>query len=142
MKPPYTILNVVAVVFAGCALFYALHTREPVYGGKSLSVWAEDLYPKRPFSEPADVGEFFVKRDQANSAIRQMGTNALPCLLKMLHYRDSSLKIQLMKLAAKQNVIRIRLTLASRINQGAAQAIVGLGILGKPAIPDLIETLE
>ena len=105
MKRSQSILCAIGVVFAGCALFYALHIREPVYERKSFSVWAEASYPTRPFSGPADFREFSAKRDQAINALRQMGTNALPWLLKMLHYRDSSLKIQLMKLAAKQNVI-------------------------------------
>jgi HEAT repeat protein len=129
------------LVFAGCALFCALQPREPVYQGKSFSVLAKDLYPKRPLSR-ADLSLFFQKRDQANNAVRQMGTKALPYLVKMLHQKDSFLKVQLMKLAAKQNVIRIFFTPASTINQGAAQAIVALGKVAKPAIPDLIKTLE
>ena len=95
MKWSPSVLSAVGVVFFGCSLFYALKSSEPVYEGKSFSVWAEDLYPKRLlFAGPADFREFSAKRDQANQALRQMGTNALTCLLKMLHYRDSSLKIQ------------------------------------------------
>ena len=119
MKWSQSILCAVGVVLAGCALFYALQPREPVYQGKSFSVWAKDLYPKRPLSR-ADLSKFFQKRDQANNAVRQMGTKALAFLVKMLHQRDSFLKVQLMKLAAKQNVIRFYFTPASTINQGAA----------------------
>ena len=65
----YLILGVVGVVLAGVLLVVFSREREPEYGGKRLSEWVMKL--------PDDAAE---------KAIRQIGTNALPYLLKWIGY--------------------------------------------------------
>jgi HEAT repeat protein len=55
-------------VFVGC-------TKQPYYEGRSMDSWLDDLEPGNP-SET---------RDASKSAIQQLGTNALPCLLEQMH---------------------------------------------------------
>jgi HEAT repeat protein len=73
-------LAVLLLVIAGLIAWQVLrpHEREPVYQGKSLSVWL------REYRGRGDV-------DGATHAVRQIGTNAIPTLLKMLRRKDSEL---------------------------------------------------
>jgi len=67
--------------------FFARPTREPVYGGKELSQWLEE------FSR-AGRGQI---NQEAENAIRQIGTNALPFLVADLCREDSPHKLALMQ---------------------------------------------
>ena len=58
--------------------------REPVYEGKSLHLWLEDLEKKREY-------------DRAEQAIRHIGTDALPFLVQMTGAKDSDFEKQLEK---------------------------------------------
>ena len=67
--------------------------REPVYRGKTLSAWL-DAYPYS-----IGIGDGFGghrAEDQADEAVRQIGTNALPTLLQRLGACDSTLKVKIM----------------------------------------------
>ena len=74
----YLILGVVGVVLAGVLVAVFSREREPEDGGKRLSEWVE-MSP--------DKG--------AETAIRQIGTNALPYLLKWILYETPSWKTKL-----------------------------------------------
>src|SRR5258707_3312351 len=68
-------------VLAVGVLAVATREREPVYGGRKLSEWAE-MYM------------YGLRRDASNDtqqavrAIREIGTNAIPYLEKWRHYDD------------------------------------------------------
>lgn len=102
--------------------------REPLYQGKSLSEWLELAIPLE-------------HRENAQEAIRQMGTNTLPFLRPMLRAHDSRLKQKLMELAAKQSLIKFSFTPAMLLNCEAALGCQALGPVAEPAIPDLIALL-
>jgi len=76
-------VTLLLVIVAGLIAYQALREREPVYAGKSLRAWLRDY-------------------DQANAqgveaygAIRQIGTNAIPTLLKMLCETNSVFRSKL-----------------------------------------------
>src|SRR5438477_5536144 len=69
------LLAVVAVV--GLLVTGVFREREPEYGGKRLSEWVLQLPQYLAHPEP----------HQAEEAIRQIGTNALPYLLKWTRYQ-------------------------------------------------------
>ena len=75
-------------------------------------------------------------------AIRQMGTNAIPYLLKELSATDSSLKIKLVELLSRQSVFSIRFEMAAYHHYRAADAFQVLGPIGEPAIPELARLLN
>lgn len=108
--------------------------REPEYRGKKLTAWLVDL------------GTSWVTRTNATLAIQQMGTNAVPFLVQMLHAKDSPLKLKCMELVERQMARQHRfhfhfLYSSQKINY----AISGLTILGsdaKGAIPDLVNLLK
>jgi len=76
-------------------------------------------------------------------ALRQMGTNTLPFLLKRLGTKDSRIKPKIEEWAGKQDVIRVRLN--DNAHKDRATAVAAFEILGpvaKPAIPDLQKMLN
>ena len=78
---------VAALALAG-AIWQAARSREPVYQGKPLSFWLEQ------YSGQISGGAFIPNRtkavrEQAATAIRHIGTNAIPWLLALAAVEDS-----------------------------------------------------
>ena len=97
MRKHKRLLILIAFLLASVGLFIALHRKpEPIYAGFTLSYWA-GRYAKaffrsqRAFRPPANKGYLGVDAE-AEEAIRAIGTNALPIVLKWLHFeQDHSL---------------------------------------------------
>jgi len=72
------------VVGVGAVAFWA-GEKEPEYQGKKLSEWVQAYIPKAYFSRyPADAAAHS-KSHEAEVAIRHIGTNALPQLMKWIN---------------------------------------------------------
>src|SRR5271165_4964166 len=83
-----------------CGLMRFLQSREPSYQGQSLRYWLEQ-YEYRFGQNPADPA-----RREAEDAIRHIGTNALPYLLKHLSRKiDPGINVVAVKAA---NVLAFR----------------------------------
>jgi hypothetical protein len=95
---------------------------EPVYEGKRLSVWLN-----------SDTG-----RGESGEVVRQIGTNAIPTLLRLLRTKDSALKVKLMDLLQRQHIIKIEYTPAETWHFRAAYAFGVLGTNAQTAVPALI----
>ncbi len=104
---------------------------EPVYQGKSLTFWCDHCAAKSFLSSDQELQE------QAGIAIRAIGTNAIPTLVRMLRAKDS--KLNLIELASKQHVINIELKTATDRHYEALMAFMCLGPEAKFAVPALIE---
>src|SRR5207253_2708935 len=80
--------------------------RGPTCGGKPLSTWLDDWgsVPEGGVLVAADRA----KRNQAQKAIQQLGTNSIPSLLRMAGKKDSSLKKKFIALLNKQPLARFR----------------------------------
>src|SRR5207244_4134500 len=89
---------IVSVIVAGIA-FFAFRSREPVYQGRPLSAWLEDLDYGRPSFRREAVG-------QAEAAVRQIGTNAVPFLVGMMRCKDSPFRKKMVALCSKQSFIK------------------------------------
>ncbi len=124
---------VLLVALAGWEIFCALPPREPVYEGKPLSYWLKGYDPIEG-SEPG--------RQQTDEAVRQIGTNAIPLLLRMLREQDSPLKLKLLALARRQHVVKINYVEASRRNIQAELTFEQLGPTAAGAVPELIKICE
>src|SRR5437899_940581 len=98
MKRGRAIASVVLLAVVAFAAFFALRPREPVYQGKRLSEWLADL-------NCAGRGQI---NQEAENAIRQIGTNALPFLVTDLCTLDSSCKLGLMRWYNKWSPIKLR----------------------------------
>jgi len=122
------VLLVVALVgvIASVVFWHLWPRREPVYQGRSLSSWLTNV---------ASTGMLSAS---AAEAVRQMGTEALPTLLRMLRAKDSSLKLKLMDWAERQPIVKIEHTPAEELNLRAKCAFAALGAKAQSAVPALI----
>jgi hypothetical protein len=75
----------------------------------------------------------------AEEAVRQAGTNAIPTLLRMLRARDSAWKVRLMNLVERQHIVKIPYTPAEERNWAGLHGFEVLGASAESAVPDLIE---
>jgi len=101
---------------------------EPSYQGQSLGRWLEQYHSAR------GTGTSSVK---AEEAIRQMGTNALPTLIRMICARDSLIKQAVMKWSSKQKFIKFTFTPATKLRYQAQAGYEILGPAAKAQVPEL-----
>jgi HEAT repeat protein len=123
----------ISAALAGIFLLAAIwpEPAEPFHGDKTLRQWLE----------VRNSGNIRDLTDESQTAIRTMGTNALPYLVGMVSARDSSLRLKLRAWAGKNPSIRkwIRTSNGERL-RGAA-GLEALGPIAAPAIPELIPLL-
>ena len=105
---------------------------EPEYKGVKLSVWHE-RYNNEVDAEP--------QRKEAAEAIQQIGSNAVPTLIKWLGASDSKLKLKLRELTEKQSIINFKVTPAIEYHKRALTSFELLGQRAKSAIPELEKLL-
>ncbi len=136
---------VLAAVLGGL-LWHVLSTvePEPVYQGKRLSAWLEDYVPVvYPTSMPTAADKAAILRPwAADNAVRHIGTNAIPTLLRLLRARDSTFRLKLIALTQKQHFIKIHFVPASERNRQAGRAFLALGSTAKDALPALLAIYE
>ncbi len=123
-------LVVVAIVFTA---WLVLRSREPQYEGKKLSEWL-DQYRHDDFESGPD--------SETATAIRSIGTNAIPLLLKYLSVKDSALRKQIVQFAEKQEVFKLNIPSANAYHEAAIGGFHALGVLGKPAVPSLVTLMN
>src|SRR5437879_4899885 len=121
------------VAFVLTAVVWAIsREREPSYQGRTLSEWT-DLLPG--------------KNDDASNAIRHVGSNSLPVILKWLRYEPPSWKVKMVRpLGAVPDWVRPRFLVRWLVDK-PAQARVGrsyrvLSILQEGAAPIAPELLR
>lgn len=125
-KRPRILLAVLIVAVVGWIAWLTLRPSEPMYKGKPLSFWLEGyVYDPR-------------LRPEADEAVRHIGTNAIPILLRLLQAKDSPLNLRLISLASKQHVFRIKHVYESDKHTQAVNGFKALGAGGKIAVPELI----
>ena len=126
---------IVSVIVAGIA-FFAFRSREPVYQGRPLSAWLEDLDYGRPSFRREAV-------PLAEEAVRRMGSNAVPFLVGMMRCKDSPFRKKMVALCSKQSFIKFNFRpAADTLQWRGALGIYVLGPAGKAAIPELINLLS
>jgi hypothetical protein len=130
----------VLAVLAWAFLLAPSSAPEPVYNGKPLSYWLEP-YAYSIFQRKVST-ETIPSREEADTALRQIGTNAIPTLLRMLRAHDSPLRIKFLQLTYRAPYFPIHYRPASIINVQAMQAFRVLGPDASCAIPDLVKILD
>lgn len=136
-KRVHIALAVLLVVLAGVIVWQVLRLREPVYQGKGLSVWLVQ-YGTNHWS--AGRGSEFDK--QAETAIRQIGTNAIPMYLSIITTRESPIKLKLLALVPKRWLARFHLRSVYNYRHLGAYGLIGLGVEAKRSVPALIALLN
>src|ERR1700730_5620557 len=87
------LLLLTAVVIVATLLFGLAFSSEPRYHRRAVSSWLEDWYRLPTWSSPISVQQWRKKREEATVAVRELGTNAIPPLTRMLRRRDSWVKV-------------------------------------------------
>jgi HEAT repeat protein len=124
------ILATVIIAIVGGVAWRALHPHEPVYGGKNLSMWLDEYVASDGHLPEAEV------------AIRHIGTNAIPQVLKMLAAKDSAFKGFVINLARRQTLVSIGRPEAAWQHGRAFQAIEILGPDAALTVPGLINLFD
>jgi len=127
---------------AGVILFAALtmlliwgflHSTEPVYHGKTLSAWAQQYGSNNWRGGGASAAR------EAETAIRQIGTNSIPFLLDLMRVSDSAWKKNLRARFPRNWHERLRLKdTADEVRRIGAH---GLAALGTNAPPSTVQAL-
>ena len=134
------VVLLLAVVGVGVVVWAVLKPNEPVYEGRLLTSWLRQYAENHQFTEPdlmlqprGELGK------QAEAAIRQIGTNAIPTLLQMVQASDPPpWKLRLIEFLRKQSIIKINRASPSL----AALGFTALGADAAGAVPALIEVCE
>src|SRR5690349_2274165 len=93
----------VALLMVGWVALYQGRSREPRYQNRTLSQWLE-VYQRASVRTMSDTNAPAMLANSAE-AVKQIGTNAIPVLLKMIRAHDSSLAHNTKLLLRKQSLI-------------------------------------
>jgi hypothetical protein len=131
-------IGLVALLVLVLFLIVAQRDRGPVVDGRPLEEWVQDLLVT---ADPE-------RRVAAQSAVAQLGTNAIPWLRISVRHSDPIWKQPLLGTVNKipginrQDLLRwVNLYERSEIRAGGAAGLAVLGQAAAPAIPDLVESL-
>lgn len=129
-------LAVLLLAVVGAIVWWVLSLREPVYQGKRLTFWL-DQYHTNHWS----AGRGGELDKEAETAIRQIGTNAIPIYLRIITTQESPLKLKLLALLPKRLLVNPQPRRLYDYRFLGAYGLIALGSGAKPAIPALIALL-
>jgi hypothetical protein len=131
---------VLLVAVVAAVVWLSMPSPEPVYQGKRLSYWLAG-YDTGNYNAMHPMGPSPPTAGQADNAIRQIGTNAVPALLRMLQLPNPTLTERLLNVARKQHIIKIPFESAN-LNEKAFFGLMALGSQASNAVPQLIAIFE
>jgi HEAT repeat protein len=132
---------VAAVLVAFTVVLVSVPPSEPRYQGHSLTYWLTICWNYPPTRTPGQVA-------QAEAAVRKIGTNALPCLLKWIASEVPPLEYRVMaKLPAPGKVKQLLYGLIYKRDKPTPYTLarIGFQLLGEnsaPAVPELTKMLN
>ena len=141
------VIRIVLVLVAVLGLLGFTISRggEPRYQNRTLTEWLRDVEPPLSYREivlPRDkeiIAQFNASWQTSSNAVKQIGTNAVPYLLKWVKDSDSPLRENLSAWLDEHPLLHFKVKSA---NECYGLAMTGFGILGsdaKPAWPALIQ---
>jgi hypothetical protein len=140
MKRELVFAGIAALVILGFLVFRPTGPKEPEYQGRRFSAWLNEYHQARwngkRFSDP------HATMQAAEQAIKAIGTNGIPTLLRLLQGNDLKRKEKLNALLDKQSLMHLRFERSS-LQRGLAMS--GFEILGSeamPAGPALVQGLQ
>jgi hypothetical protein len=138
------LLVVVPIIGIGVVIWISLALRpppEPVYEGRPLSYWLSG-YDAGNYNYFHPHGPRAPSFAETEKAITEIGTNAVPILLRMLQQRKSRVADRLWKLARKQHFIALPSRAYETQQFTALSGLRSLGSEGSVATPRLIRIYE
>ncbi|EEF57544.1 HEAT repeat domain-containing protein [Pedosphaera parvula] len=120
-------------------VYLGLRTKEPSFQGRNLSAWLSDY---GNLSAPvSNSDKRRVLKNNADNAVYNMGTNAIPMLMQRLQASDSSFRYRLATSLNRLSFIKNKFTTTADERWHAGLALQALGSKAKPAIPELTRLL-
>jgi hypothetical protein len=132
----FLILAGIAIVWLAAWKMFA--PRQPSYNGKPLSYWLS-RYENRILGKADPTS---MEQQEADIAVREIGTNAIPYLLKLAGRKDSALKQRLLSLYRPQSFLKLPIHDAQFYHIEASCGFAALHEKAKPAVPALIRLLK
>jgi HEAT repeat protein len=126
----------VALAFLAWLTF---HSSEPSYHGKSLSAWLEQARQNNEFENPFQ--DVYLDTPSAR-AVRAIGKDALPTLIRIAHTRDTLPRQALFDLFLRYHWLGFHPQRFEDIHIKAAYGFLVLGPEAKSALPELISMLD
>jgi hypothetical protein len=123
----------------GIVAWKALRPREPIYEGKPLSFWLQQQHDGKYgiLSEEKEKS-----REEAEAAIRQIGTNALPQLMRLLRARDPWITRKVDELIWRQRIFDIEIPGAVAENGMALDGLKALREAVSKEVPTVLVQRE
>lgn len=131
MRTSFKISLSILAIGVTAALVVSKPPREPEYDGLPLSDYLRSL----------TYSQVRLERS-ARDAIRAMGSNAVPHLIRILDARESRFKTWFNEVAKRQSFIHFRFTPLDACQVQAAMACQELGPAAAPAIPSLAKLVD
>jgi hypothetical protein len=133
------VVGLMFVALLAGAVFVALrHPSEPAWEGRRLSDWTERHIPSSEAQPPYGSPGWHL----ADRAIKEIGTNGIPTLLRMSAATESDLRARLRRLATKQRFVFVNYRYAPDLNREAEYAFELLGTNAESAVPELIRIYQ
>ena len=136
LRPIPTVLAIGLVL---CAAWVFHRFREPKFQGKPLSAWLQEA------RENDEMANLLLQTDfdsPSARALRAMGTDCLPALLRNIRIRQSGFREEVRKFAEQNPWIGIHPQRFEDVQAQTALAFAVLGPIAKPAVPQLIKLLN
>ncbi len=128
------------VFFAVLAACWCLRpSPEPVYQGRTLTEW---LLLAANFNAPTNAAIPSPTVDEARLAIRQIGSNGVPNLLRMVRARDLPVKTNLLGQLERLKLLPTHYTTAVELNNRGRYGFRIMGREAASAVPELINLVD
>jgi HEAT repeat protein len=124
------LLAVLSAALAGGVVWMLSRPSEPVIQGKPLRAWLSEFT-----GNPGDTNQ------AAFVAFREMGTNAIPALLKIMESDDSPFQRMILQLNRMQSLVHFPVRSTWWRRWAASFALHAMGANAKPAFPTLTNLL-
>ena len=138
----------VAVCLAAVAAIAAWqwqHASGPAYQGRSLGARLEGYSAPLPAVSGFQFGganRIPLQRAATGAAVRAIGTNAIPSLLRMLRATDSAMWLKCVTFLEHLRIVKVKFTRAAEWNERARFAFEALGTRAGNAVLQLIEIYQ
>jgi hypothetical protein len=128
-----------AIALAGVITWVSVRSEppEPVYDGKPLSYWLQGYDPQASSGSNSNRLSWM----DTEAALKGMGPEAVPYLMKLLRHSGSGVKEWLWGLLQRQSFVRVK-TLPRNPRWSALRALQVLGPVASNAVPSLIKMFK
>jgi len=139
MKRAHSLILIGPLCLAGSILLYfaCSQASEPKYQSRTLTSYLEG--PWKQIDGPQTENPHFAPDEKA---IRVIGTNGIPTLLRLIEAQDPAWRQKWYALLKRQSVVHFEIRDATRKRELGCLRFHILGNIAKPAVPKLVQLLN